>query len=180
MFLFHIFYSTKIVSLYCKFLFTFEMNHKNLKFANLESNFWNSQFFRKKNEKQRKTILRALRIIFFPFFVCFLEELRIPRIAFEIYWPLILLADWQKTRLNEKNERKRKMLQFTECNHLKVLRWWQQISKSFTYFVFHYTSCPVPPFCEFLAGMLADPMKHGSVAICNGKHGKVFFLIFLS
>ena len=28
-------------------------------------------------------------------------------------------------------------------------RWWQQISKSFTYFVFHYTSCP--PFCEFLA-----------------------------
>ena len=22
--------------------------------------------------------------------------------------------------------------------------WWQQISKSFTYFVFHYTSCPVP------------------------------------
>ena len=27
--------------------------------------------------------------------------------------------------------------------------WWQQISKSFTYFVFHYTSCP--PFCEFLA-----------------------------
>ena len=27
-------------------------------------------------------------------------------------------------------------------------RWWQQISKSFTYFVFHYTSCP-PSFVNF-------------------------------
>ena len=26
--------------------------------------------------------------------------------------------------------------------------WWQQISKSFTYFVFHYTSCP-PSFVNF-------------------------------
>ena len=26
---------------------------------------------------------------FFPFFVRFLEELRIPEIAFEIYWPLV-------------------------------------------------------------------------------------------
>ena len=48
--------------------------------------------------------------------------------------------------------------------------WWQQISKSFTYFVFHYTSCP--PFCEFLAATWTQ------WSIAFGSMGKFFFLIF--
>ena len=58
----------------------------HLKISNLESNFWNSQFFWKMNEKRK--ILRGLRIIFFSVFLCFLEVFTIPEIAFEIYWPL--------------------------------------------------------------------------------------------
>ena len=43
------------------------------------------QFFQETNEKWKKNILRAPRIFFFRFSFVFLEELRIPKIAFEIY-----------------------------------------------------------------------------------------------
>ena len=41
---------------------------------------------RNEQKMERKIILRAFRIVFF---VLFLEELRIPKSAFEIYWPLV-------------------------------------------------------------------------------------------
>ena len=44
-----------------------------------------SNLQKKKNEKREKIILRALRIFVFVFFVHILEELRIPKISFEIY-----------------------------------------------------------------------------------------------
>ena len=50
--------------------------------------FWYFQFVQKLNEEREKIILRALRIVFFSSFVRFFEELRKPKIAFEIYLPL--------------------------------------------------------------------------------------------
>ena len=79
----------------------------HLKISNLESNFWNSQFFWKMNEKRK--ILRGLRIFFFSVFLCFLEVFTIPEIAFEIYWPLearaeilenISLVFWEQSLLS--------------------------------------------------------------------------------
>ena len=46
---------------------------------------WNSQSFHKTNEPQERFILRALRAGFLKTLVCFLEELIISKIAFEIY-----------------------------------------------------------------------------------------------
>ena len=47
--------------------YTIFLNHEGYfwyRSVNLESNFWNHQFFQKTNERLKKSILRALRIIF--------------------------------------------------------------------------------------------------------------------
>ena len=55
------------------------------------NHFWSSLFVEKMTLQilKEKNILRALRIFFFVFRSFFLEELKIPKIAFEIYWPLV-------------------------------------------------------------------------------------------
>ena len=55
------------------------------KSMNFESKFWNYQFFQKTNERLKKNYPKSSQNKFFLCFIRLLEELRIPKIAFDIY-----------------------------------------------------------------------------------------------
>ena len=59
-----------------------------LRSVNLKSIFWYSQFLQKTNKEQKKNYPKSSQDSFSLPSVYFLEELSIPNIAFEIYWPL--------------------------------------------------------------------------------------------
>ena len=61
-----------------------------------KSNFWYFQFFKK--EKNGKKLSWGLLEYIFLLFIRFLEELRIPKIAFEIYWHLKLKSNTLETQ----------------------------------------------------------------------------------